>query len=125
MNPAEEYIFRQEEPYQSILIHVRSVILSTVNPIEEKFNYSVPFYHYRKKPFIYLNILKGQDFVDVAFVKGVRLEDRFPQLMDYNERKNVRSLQYKSLEDIDENLLREIILAAAELTGKSRTGWFN
>ena len=119
MNPAEEYIFRQREPHQSIMIHVRSVLLSSLDQIEEKFNFSVPFYHYKKKPFVYLNILRKQDFVDVAFVKGVQLEDEFPHLRNYKNRKTVRSLQYSTLEDVDEQVLRRIILAAAELTDRS------
>ena len=125
MNPAEEYILRQPEPYQSVMMHVRSIILRNLDHIEEKYSYSVPFYHYRKKPFVYVNILKGQQFVDVAFVKGAQLESNFPQLQNYNNRKYVRSLQYRSLEDIDELLLIEVLRAAAGITDKSRTGWKN
>ena len=118
MNPAEAYILKQKEPEQSILMHVRWVILNTLDEIDEKFNYSVPFYHYKKRPFMYLNILKKQDFVDVAFVKGVMLRERFPQLQDYNNRKNVRSLQYRKLEEIDDKILIEVIKAAAELSNR-------
>ena len=125
MNPAEEYILRQNEPFQSIMLHVRHVILNTLDHIDEKYNYSVPFYHYKKKPFIYINILKGQKFVDIAFVRGVMLQERFPQLKDYNTRKNVRSLQYEKLEEIDQEILVNIIEAAAELADKSRTGWYD
>ena len=120
MNPAEDYILRQEEPYQSIMLYVRSVIMRTLTDVEEKYNYSIPFYHYRKKPFCYLNILKRTRHVDVAFVKGSLLQEQFPELSDYNNRKYVRSLQLESLEAIDEALLTEIILAAAALTEKSR-----
>ena len=125
MNPAEAYILKQKEPYQSIMMHVRWVILDSLNNVEEKFSYGIPFYHFRKKPLMYLNILKRQDFVDVAFVKGTQLQSQFPELRDYNNRKNVRSLQFNSLEDLDEKLLRKVIYAAAELTDKSRTGWFD
>ena len=125
MNPAEDYILRQEEPFQSIMLHVRSVIMRTLDHIDEKYNYSVPFYHYKKKPFVYINILKGQNFVDVAFVRGSQLEAEFPQLQNYKKRKNVRSLQYSSLASIDENNLKQILLAAAEITDKARTGWYD
>ena len=125
MKPVDNYILRQKEPYQSIMLYVRSVILRTLPDVEEKYNYGIPFYHYNKKPFIYLNILKKTNFVDVAFVKGVALKEQFPQLKDYNNRKLVRSLQYNQLESINEEELTEIITTAASLTDKSRKSWKN
>jgi len=125
MNPAEDYILRQHEPYQSIMMHIRSVIFKTLPNITEKYNYSIPFYHYNKKPFVYLNILKGTKRVDVAFVKGSILKDRFPELKDHNNRKYVRSLQYQSLESIDEFVLVDIIIAASEVSDISRKAWKN
>ena len=125
MNPVEDYFLRQEEPYRSIMLYVRSVIFQTLDHIDEKYSYSIPFYHYKKKPFMYLNVLKNQDFVDIAFVKGRLLKDDFPQLKDYNNRKNVRSLQFRSLEKLDDDLLKRVLLAAADLDDKSRTGWYD
>ncbi len=75
MNPAENYILNQPEPYRSIMLYIRRVILKTLPNVEEKYNYGIPFYHHNKKPMCYLNILKGTNFVDVAFVQGVFLED--------------------------------------------------
>lgn len=115
MNPAEQYILNQREPFQSILLYVREVIKRTLPEVEEKFNFSVPFYHYNKRPLIYLNILKGTDFLDVAFVGGVKLQEDFPELKDYNKRKNVRSLQIKSIEEIDEIRLITLIRSVADL----------
>ena len=123
MNPAENYIFNQNEPYQSIMLYVRSVILKTLPNVKEKYNYSIPFYHYNNKPFCYLNILKGTFCVDVAFVKGSMLHKQFPELKDYNNRKFVRSLQYDRLESIDELLLIAVINAAAKITDNSRKAW--
>jgi len=123
MNPSEDYILRQKEPYQSIMLHIRSVIFRTLTNVEEKYNYNIPFYHYKKKPFCYLNILKGTYCVDVAFVKGSLLKEEFPQLKDYNNRKYVRSLQFDSLESIDELLLVEVIKASSRLTDTSRKAW--
>ncbi|WP_299556111.1 DUF1801 domain-containing protein [Seonamhaeicola sp.] len=110
----------QKEPFQSIMLYVRSVIVSTLPDVVEKYNYGIPFYHYNGKPFIYLNILKRTNFVDVAFVRGVILKKQFPQLRDYNNRKNVRSLQYTNLDAINEQELSEIIKAAAKLMDTNR-----
>ena len=120
VNPAEQYILKQKEPFQSIMLYMRSVIFRTLSDVEEKYNYSIPFYHYKKKPFCYFNILKRTDFVDLAFIKGGQLQKQFPELKDYNNRKKVRSLQYKELESIDENRLIAIIREAAQLSDQSR-----
>ena len=101
LKPVEDYILRQEEPFQSIMLYVRSVILKTLPNIEERFSYRIPFYNVGKKPMLYINVLKGTNFVDVAFVQGILLEKKFPILKDYNNRKQVRSIQVKSLEDFD------------------------
>lgn len=99
--------------------------MRTLPNVEEKYNYSIPFYHYNKKPFCYLNILKDTNCVDVAFVKGSLLKEQFLELKDYNNRKFVRSLQYESLESIDELLLIEVIKAAALISDTSRKAWKN
>lgn len=36
MNPAEQYIYNQQQPYQSIMLYVRSMILKTLPKAEEK-----------------------------------------------------------------------------------------
>ncbi len=119
MNPAESYILKHPEPYKSIMTYVRFLILTNLDHIEEKFNYGVPFYHYKKWPLVYLNVPKGRSFVDVAFVKGIELEERFPQLKDFNDRKYVRSFQVQNLEDMDEGVLISVLKAAAEIIDKS------
>jgi len=123
MNPAENYILNQPEPYRSIMLYIRSVILKTLPNVVEKYNYGIPFYHHNKKPMCYFNILKGTNFVDVAFVQGVFLEEELPVLKNYNKRKQVCSLQYDRLENIDELLLIAVINAVAEITNNSRKAW--
>ena len=73
MKPVDEYFINQKEPYQSIMLYVRHVILNTLTEVEERYNYKIPFYNIGKKPMIYLNILKGKNYVDVAFVQGILL----------------------------------------------------
>ena len=120
MNPIENHIFNQAEPYQSIMLYVRSVIKKTLPTIEEKYSYKLPFYHYNKKPLMYLNVLKGTNYVDVVFMDGKMLEEKYPQLKNDNKRKRVRSIQVKSLEYFDELLFVEILKNASELIDKSK-----
>jgi len=124
MNPIDEYFYSQKEPYQSIMLYVRSVIIKTLPQVEEKFSYKIPFYNIDKKPMLYLNILKGTNFVDVAFVQGIILEEKYSQLENYNSRKQVRSLQVKSLKDFDELMFTQLLKDAATSIENSKKAWF-
>lgn len=115
MNPVEKYLFNQVEPYQSIMLYVRSVIKKNLPEVEEKYSYRIPFYYYDKRPMLYLNILKGTNYVDVAFMDGNLLEEKYPDLKNDNKRKRVRSIQVKSLEDFDELHFVDVLKDAAKL----------
>ncbi|WP_159021441.1 DUF1801 domain-containing protein [Formosa sp. L2A11] len=120
MKPAEEHILNQPEPYQSIMLYVRSVIMKTL-AVEEKYSYKMPFYYYKKKPFVFLNVLKGTNYVDVVFMDGALLETKFPELQDCNKRKRVRSIPVKRLEDLDELRFVELLQYAAEVKSNDVT----
>lgn len=124
MKPVDEYFLAQEEPYQSIMLYVRGVILKTLPDIKERCSYKIPFYNIDKKPMIYLNILKGKNYVDVAFVQGILLENNFPVLKNDNKRKQVRSIQLKTIEDLDHENFVELLHSASELLRGSKKAWF-
>ncbi|GAA3610777.1 hypothetical protein GCM10022396_29960 [Flavivirga amylovorans] len=106
------------------MLYVRSVILTTLPEVEEKYSYRIPFYNIGKKPMIYLNILKGKDYVDVAFVQGILFERRFPVLKDDNKRKQVRSIQLRTIEDLDHENFVELLHEASNSLSKSKKAWF-
>lgn len=120
MNPVECHFFKQVEPYQSIMLYIRSIIKKTLPQIEEKYRYKVPFYYHHKKPLLYLNVLKGTNYVDVAFMQGVMLEKKYTILKYDNNRKTVRSLQVKSLENFDELAFVSLSIYAAELRDNTK-----
>ncbi|MBP0903659.1 DUF1801 domain-containing protein [Mariniflexile gromovii] len=124
MRPVDDYFYNQKEPYQSIMLYVRSVILNTLPEVEERFSYKLPFYNCHKKPMIYLNVLKGTNYVDVAFVQGILLEKQFPILKNDNNRKQVRSVQLKTLEDLDHDNFVALLHEASNVLGKSKKAWF-
>ena len=123
MNPVEDYFFRQKEPYQSIMLYVRSVILKTLPEVNERYSYKIPFYTISKKPMLYLNILKGKDYVDVAFVHGIVFEDDFPMLKNDNNRQQVRSIQLRRIEDLDEPQFIALLKRAALQTEANKKAW--
>ena len=106
------------------MLYVRSVILKMLPEIEERYSYKIPFYNIGKKPMVYINVLKGTNFVDVAFVQGILLENDFPILKDYNNRKQVRSIQVNSLEEFDELEFVALLKAAVDSIKKSKKAWF-
>jgi len=106
------------------MLYVRSVILNTLPEVEEKCSYKIPFYNCYNKPMVYLNILKGKDYVDVAFVQGILLEEKFPVLKNDNKRKQVRSIKLKTLEDLDQENFVELLHEASLLLSKSKKAWF-
>jgi len=124
MKPVDQYFLNQKEPYQSIMLYVREVILSALPEVEEKFSYKIPFYNCHDKPMLYLNILKGKNYVDVAFVQGILLEKKFPLLKDHNKRKQVRSLQLKTLDDLDQENFIKLLREASSILSKSKKAWF-
>ena len=124
MKPVDTYFLNQKEPYQSIMLYVRQVILKTIPNITERYSYKIPFYNLDKKPMIYLNVLKRTNFVDVAFVQGINLEKDFPELKNYNNRKQVRSIQIKQIEDLDELRFIDLLKAAEKNIIASKKPWF-
>ncbi|PKQ43558.1 hypothetical protein CSW08_17980 [Confluentibacter flavum] len=106
------------------MLYVRSIILNTLPEVEERYSYKIPFYNCYKKPMIYLNILKGTNFVDVAFIQGIFLEKQFPILKNDNKRKQVRSIKLKTLEDLDHDDFVQLLCEASALLSRSKKAWF-
>ena len=73
---------------------------------------------------LYLNILKGTNYVDVAFVQGILLEKQFPSLKNDNKRKQVRSIQLRTIEDLDHQNFEALLYEASNLIKKSKKAWF-
>lgn len=114
MNPAEEYILKQPEPYKSILLQLQVVFEHLFPAIELKYKYSIPFYYLKGKPFCYFNASHKKQFVDVGIVKGNQIFIHHKHLVT-EKRKVMASLRYKTVEDIDHDVLIEVLKKAASL----------
>ena len=106
MNPAENYILSQPEPYRSILLHLQSVIEQTVPEVDLKFKYKIPFYYLQGRPYCYLN--QSKNYVDLGFWNAAHLTVHLEH-MTTTGRKIMRSLRYTSLEEIDHTILKEVL----------------
>ena len=108
MNPAQQYMITTPEPYQSVLLHLDSVIRMTVPNIQLKYKWRMPFYYLDDKTmFCFLNFRKT--FVDVGLMYGNQLSDPEGVLVAGEGRKMLRSLRYKTLEEIDDIVLIAIL----------------
>jgi hypothetical protein len=114
MNPAEEYILKQPEPYRSILIHLQVLIEQTIPEIELKYKWKLPFYYYKGKPFCYFNASHKKEFVDVGFVKGTTIK-KHQEYQITEKRKKMMSLRYQSLEMIEDLVLIDVLNDAVRL----------
>lgn len=115
MNPAEEYILNQPEPYKSILLHLQLVIETTFPQLELKYKYRIPFYYLEGKPFCYLN--RSKDYVDVGFWSAAHLTVHLEHMTTAG-RKIMKSLRYRSPSDIDEGILVDVLQDAYSVKGK-------
>ena len=115
MNPAESYILDQPEPYRGILLHLQLVIESVVPAAELRYKYRIPFYYLEGKPFCYLN--QSKDYVDLGFWSSAHLSAHLEHMVTAG-RKVMRSLRYKSLEEIDEAILIAVLQDAYSVREK-------
>ncbi len=108
MNPAENYIFRQPEPYRSILMHLQMVIERTLPEVSLQYKWKIPCFYIDKSPICYMNVSHKKRFVDLGFWNSAHLTKHLEEMVS-EKRKVVRSLRYASLEEIDDKVLTEVL----------------
>ncbi|WP_445717375.1 DUF1801 domain-containing protein [Flavobacterium sp.] len=114
MKPTEAFILRQPEQYQAMILHVLSVVEQELSQSELLFKWGIPYVYYNKKPFCYLAPNHKKGFLDVGFAKGFQLKRNQNELISEN-RNTVKSLRYYSIEEINNNILKDVILEAKGL----------
>lgn len=117
MNPAENYILNQLEPFRSILLHLRGVIEASIPQVEMKYKWRVPCFYIGKSPICYLNASYKKGYVDIAFWNSAHLTKHLDKMVS-EKRKVVKSLRYVSLEEIDDKVLSEVLQEAYALRKK-------
>lgn len=110
MNPAEAYILKQPEPYKSILIHLQVLIAHSLPNADLLYKWRIPCYYVGKKPICYLN--QSKDYVDVGFWNSAHLSEKWDDYLISEKRKVVKSLRYKSLDEIDVEVFIAILKEA-------------
>lgn len=114
MKLVEEYILRQPEKYRSILLHIINLVQQELSNTSLLFKWGIPYIYYKNKPFCYLAPNHKKKFVDVGFAKGFQLIKHQDKLIGKN-RNTVKSLRYFKLEEIDNEVLKDLIEEAKNL----------
>ncbi len=110
MNPAEDYILNQKEPFKSILLRLQLIIEATIPDAQLLFKWKIPFYYLNgKQGFVFLN--QTRNYVDVGFWHGTHLTKHKEHLVSEN-RKHMKSLRYFSEKDLNEEVLVDLLLEA-------------
>lgn len=114
MKLTDDYIFRQPEKYQSIVLHLISVLKREIPDLELLFKWGIPYFYYKKKPFCYLAPNHRKGYVDAGFARGFQLKRNQEYLVD-EKRNTVKSLRYFRIEDIDNTVLEDVIRESVTL----------
>jgi len=114
MKLTDEYIYRQPDKYQAILLHLISVFKREIPDLEMQFKWGMPYLYYKKRMFCYLIANSKKGFVDAGFARGFQLKRNQELLVD-EKRNTVKSLRYYDLEKIDNAVLIDVIQEAVTL----------
>ena len=108
-----DYFFSQkEEPVNSCLIALKTIILSIDPDINLAWKYGMPFFCYHKKMFCYLWVEKSTGTPYIGFVEGKHMHN--PNLIQ-EKRARMKVLKVNPNEDIDIENIRLIVTQAIDL----------
>ncbi|MFD2891342.1 DUF1801 domain-containing protein [Flavobacterium chuncheonense] len=111
MNPVNEYILKQPKHYQIMLLDVISIIEKELGESQLLLKWGIPYFYFKKKPFVYLAPNHKKEFLDIGFARGFQLKAHQDYLIGEN-RNTVKSLRYKSLKAIQPEVLIAVIKEA-------------
>ncbi|MGF1558804.1 MAG: DUF1801 domain-containing protein [Flavobacteriaceae bacterium] len=117
MNPAEAYIVNQPEPFRSILLHLQMVIEHTLKDVDLRYKWGIPCFYHGKSPLCYLNVSLKKQYVDVGFWNSAHLTKHLDKMVT-EKRKVVKSLRYKTPEEIDTDVLIAVLQDAYSVKNK-------
>lgn len=112
MKPAEAYILNQKEPYRSILLQLQSIIEAVAPNVQLLYKWRIPFYYCNNIPLCFLN--QSRDYVDLGFWHFEKM-DQYTNYFVATNRKSVRSLRYKSVDDINDDVVVYVIQKQLEI----------
>lgn len=88
-------------------MHLQVLLEQTLPKAELFYKWRIPCYYIEKRPICYLN--QSKDYIDVGIWHSAHLSKQWDAYLITEKRKVVKSLRYKSLEEIDDDIFIEIL----------------
>lgn len=108
MKPAAQYVLNQPEPYKAILLHLQVLIETNFSDVDLQYKWKMPVYYLNGHQLCYINSSIKKGYVDVGFWAKDVLQE-FDAFLISEGRKVVKSLRYKSIEDINEEVFLQVV----------------
>lgn len=100
----DNYINNHDAHISELLDYLNITIQSFDDHIAGSIKWKVPYY-IRKKHIGYLNFIKKKQVVELVFVRGYLFSENVKILLDKKDRKLAYGISYRSLHDINEEIL--------------------
>ena len=110
-SPVDSYVAKLPTELRSVAEALRRLILTTLD-VEERLAYGVPFY-YGKGRVCDLNYRAADNVIDLGFCRGHEMQDL--GLLEVKDRREVRTIEFAGLAEIDEESIKELLLEADRL----------
>ncbi len=108
----DNYYLSKEEPNQSCLLALRSIILEQDEDVTETQKWGMPCFCYKKKMFCYLWTDKKTDEPYILMVEGKHLDH---SQLEQGNRSRMKVLAVNPRRDIDTELITTILQQALDL----------
>lgn len=102
MNPAENYILTQDEPFRTMLLTCQVLVEGTLSNFDLKYKWRLPMYYVADCPICYFNVTKG--YFDLCFWVRDSWELHL-DVLHSEKRKFVKSLRYTHPDEMDAQLI--------------------
>lgn len=108
----EHFYEQQQEPNQSCLLALRTLILQLDNAVNETRKWGMPCFCYRKKMFCFLWVDKDTQEPYVLFVEGNYLEH---PLLEQGQRSRMKIFRVDPKADLPQKTLTNLLTTALDL----------
>lgn len=88
-------------------MHLQVLIEHTLPKAELLYKWRIPCYYIDKRPICYLN--QSKDYVDFGIWHSAHLSKKWDDYLITEKRKVVKSLRYKSIDEIDDSIFISIL----------------
>lgn len=112
LKQTDNFYLDLEEPLQSCLLALRSIILKQDNNIEENLKWGLPCFCYKKKMFCFLAISPKTQTPYILIVEGNRIDH---PLLETAGRKRMKHLNIDPETDLPIEVIIEILKEALDL----------